>query len=125
MNLFLDYQIKIFLTLKDLEKKKLIIIPKDLKNITVELPPKNQKADISCNAAMVLAKANNISPVNLAENIKKHLMLKFKEFKKIEIAGPGFLNIFFHLSYWQKYLSNIIKFDSKYGTSKKSLKKKI
>tara|TARA_Y100000590_G_scaffold337919_1_gene385023 strand:+ start:450 stop:2180 length:1731 start_codon:yes stop_codon:yes gene_type:complete len=124
MNLFLDYQIKIFLTLKDLEKKKLIIIPKDLKNITVELPPKNQKADISCNAAMVLAKANNISPVNLAENIKKHLMLKFKEFKKIEIAGPGFLNIFFHLSYWQKYLSNIIKFDSKYGTSKKSLKKK-
>ena len=75
MNLFLEYQIKIFLILKDLEKKKLIIIPKGLKSITVELPPKNQKADISCNAAMVLAKVNNISPVELAESIKKNLLL--------------------------------------------------
>ena len=58
MNLFLDYQKKIFSSLKDLEKKKVIQIPLKLKSFAVELPPKNQKADISCNAAMILAKIN-------------------------------------------------------------------
>ena len=58
MNLFLDYQKKIFNSLKNLEKKKLIKIPSRL-NLTIELPPKNQKADVSCNAAMILAKINN------------------------------------------------------------------
>ena len=81
MNLFLDYQKKIFNSLKNLEKKKLIHIPNQLKNFTVELPPKNQKADISSNAAMVLAKINNISPIEFAEILRKHLLKNFKEFK--------------------------------------------
>ena len=117
MNLFLEYQKKIFNTLKNLEKKKLIQIPSQL-NLTVELPPKNQKADISCNAAMILAKLNNSPPVKLAEILKKHLLLNFKEFKSIEIAGPGFLNICFYISFWKKYLTKVIKLDSKYGSSR-------
>ena len=95
MNLFLDYQKKIFKSLKSFEKKKKIKIPKKLKSFAIELPPKNQKADISCNAAMVLAKLNNTTPLNLAEILKKYLLKEFKEFKSIEIAGPGFLNIYF------------------------------
>ena len=39
----------------------------ELKNLTVELPPKNQNADISCNAAMVLSKINKNNPIILAE----------------------------------------------------------
>ena len=74
MNLFLDYQIKIFKSLKILEKKRVIKISPNLKNFTVELPPKNQKADISCNAAMILAKINNSSPNKLAVLLKKHLL---------------------------------------------------
>ena len=122
MNLFLDYQKKIFSTLKSLEKKKLIQIPFK-PNLTVELPPRNQKADISCNAAMILAKFNNVSPVELGEILKKHLLSNFNEFKSIEIAGPGFLNISFNISFWKEYLTKIIKLDSKYG-SNKNLKKK-
>jgi len=123
MNLFTEYQNKIFFSLKDLEKKKLINIPKKLKSFTVELPPRNQKADISCNAAMVLAKVNNSSPVKLAEILREHLLLKLKEVKNIEIAEPGFLNIFFHISFWKKYLLKVIELDSKYGSTK-LLKKK-
>ena len=59
MNLLLDYQKKIFNNVKLLEKKRLIIFPPKLRTFNVELPPKNQKADISCNAAMILAKINN------------------------------------------------------------------
>ena len=43
MNLFLDYQKKIFNFLKILNKKKILKIPENFKNITVELPPKNKK----------------------------------------------------------------------------------
>ena len=72
---------------------------------------------------MMLASANNISSVKLAEILKKHLLLNFNEFKSIEIAGPGFLNICFHISFWKEYLTKLVKMDSKYG-SKKNIKKK-
>ena len=123
MNLLLHYQKKIFNSLKNLEKKKLIQISSQLKRFTVELPPKNHKADISCNAAMILAKVNKTSPIKLGEILKKHLLSNFKEFKSIEIAGPGFLNICFNISFWKEYLTKIIKLDSKYG-SNTTLKKK-
>ena len=119
MNLFSDYKKKIYILLKKLEKKNLIKIPQKF-NLTVELPPKNQKADISCNAAMILSKTNNNSSIQLAEILKKQFLLNFKEFKEIEIAGPGFLNIFFETSFWKKNLVNIIKLDSKFGSSKTS-----
>ena len=87
MNLFLEYQKKIFNTLKNLEKKKLIQIPSQL-NLTVELPPKNQRADISCNVAMILAKINNNSSVKLAEILKEYLLFNFSD--------PGILKVFFN-----------------------------
>ena len=125
MNLFLEYQKKIINCLKNLDKKKVIQIPSNF-NITVELPPKNHTSDISCNAAMVLAKINNKSPINLAEIIKKHLKLYFKEFNNIDIAGPGFLNISFNISFWNDYLTKVINLDSKYGSNpKKKIKYNI
>ena len=123
MNLFLEYQKKILKILKKLERKKLIKVPIKF-NISVELPPKNQKADLSCNAAMVLAKINNISPIKLAEIIKKNLMLNFKEFKNIDIAGPGFLNISFNTIFWRVYINKLITLDSKYRSNKNSKRKK-
>ena len=123
MNLFLDYKKKIFLYLKKLEKKKIIRIPTKLNTITVELPPKNLPADISCNAAMILAKTNNSTPNEIAEILKKHLINNFKEFEAIDVAGPGFLNIHFHKSFWNNYLLNVIKSNSKYGVKKANKKK--
>jgi len=123
MNLFSDYQKKIFKNLKNLEKKKIIKIPQSLKSITVELPPKNEDAHLSCNAAMILAKKNDSSPEKLAEVLKKHLLLNFKEFKNIEVAKPGFLNIYFHTYFWKDHLTKLIELDSKYG-SNTTIKKK-
>ena len=82
MNLFLDYQKKIFKNLKKLEKKRLIQIPSKL-NLIVELPPKNQKADLSCNACLVLAKSNNCSPQELAKILQSNLLSTFSEFENV------------------------------------------
>ena len=76
MNLLSYYQKKIFSSLKSLEKKKLIQISSQIKKISVELPPKSYKADLSCNAAMILAKDNNSSPIKLAETLKKKLLMQ-------------------------------------------------
>ena len=123
MNLFLDYQNKIFNLLNLLQKKKILLIPSNLTSITVELPPIKQKADISCNAAMILAKFNETSPIELATLLKKHLLLNFKEFKNIDIVKPGFLNISFDILFWKKHLSKIISLNNNFGSDKSSTKK--
>ncbi len=123
MNLLSYYQNKIFNCLKKLEKKKIIKLSKQLKKISVELPPRNHQADLSCNAAMILSKYNNVLPIELGKTLKKNLLSNFSEFENIEIAGPGFLNISFKISFWKDYLNRIIKLDYKYGSNTGDKKK--
>ena len=123
MNIFLDYKKRISDSLKRLEKKKIINIPNEIKGLTVELPPKGEHSDISSNAALILAKHNNTKPIDLAKIIKKHLLDEFKEFKSIDAAGPGFLNIFFEDSFWRKHLLDIIRLGENYGANKSNKKK--
>ena len=80
MNIFSYYQREILKSLKDFEKKKILKIPNKFKGLSVELPPKGTNAAISCNAALILAKYNNISSSDLAELLKKNLLTVFKEF---------------------------------------------
>ncbi len=123
MNLFLNYQIKILSLLKKLKKKNIINLPSDLRGILVESPPKNQDAIMSCNAAMILAKVNQKTPLEIAEILKKYFLNSFNEFEKVDLAKPGFLNIFFRNDFWKTYLRNIIKQGPTYGVNKISKKK--
>ena len=104
--------------LKSLEKKKIIDLPDNLKSLTVELPPKEHKADMSCNVAMILAKFNQKTPLDLANILKKNFLENFKEFKKIDVAKPGFLNINFKVDFWKNHLFEIIQSDANYGSNK-------
>ena len=79
------------------------------------MPPKNTKAAISCNAALILAKHNKISSLDLAEILKKNFLNIYEEFESIEVAGPGFLNINFNINFWKKHLLKIIQLKKKYG----------
>ena len=117
MNIFIDYLKKIKKSLKNLEKNKLIILPKDLENLTVELPPKELEGDISCNAALILSKINKKSPSDLAELLKKQLLKDFSEFEKILVVKPGFINIILKDIFWKKFLEKLLKLKGKYGSS--------
>ena len=118
MNLFSNYQKRFLHYLKSLEKKKIIDLPNHLKNLTVELPPKGHKADMSCNVAMILAKFNQKTPLDLANILKKNFLENFKEFEKIDVAKPGFLNINFKIDFWKNHLFKIIQSDANYGSNK-------
>tara|TARA_B100000686_G_scaffold341334_1_gene418581 strand:- start:723 stop:2447 length:1725 start_codon:yes stop_codon:yes gene_type:complete len=123
MNLFTDYEIKILSLLKKLKNKKIIDLPNNFKGISIEIPPGNFKADISCNAAMILAKHNRTDPINFCYILKKNLLDNFKEFKTIDVAKPGFLNISFSNNFWKVHLLEIIKYSSKFGSNKDKKRK--
>jgi len=123
MNLLLDYQNKINTCLHTLEKKKIIALSKNFNGITVELSPKNQDTDISSNAAMIIARFNKTSPVEIAKVLQENFLKNFKEFKDIKIAKPGFLNINFTLDFWLKHLNSINKLKSKFGSTNIKSKK--
>ena len=66
---------------------------KNLNNINLEVPPEHFNYDLSTNISLVLSKPNKLNPINLAKEIKELLLKKINHFEKIDIAGPGFLNI--------------------------------
>ena len=90
------------------KNNKLIDFPDTLEHINTELPPKDQKADISCNAAMILAKFNKKSPLELGLKLKESLLRNFSEFENIEIAKQGFLNISFKREFWKDFLDSML-----------------
>ncbi|MBI9031061.1 arginine--tRNA ligase [bacterium] len=83
-------------------------------NIEVSNNPKH--GDYATNVAMVLAKLNKKKPLVLAEMIKEELV-KEKNFSKVEIAGPGFINITINISLYQDLVYEILKMKEEYGES--------
>src|SRR3954447_3586384 len=62
---------------------------------TLERPPKRELGDYSTNAAMLLAPAVGKPPREIAERLGEHLeTLLSGTVERIEIAGPGFVNLF-------------------------------
>ncbi|MDZ4121565.1 MAG: arginine--tRNA ligase, partial [Candidatus Cloacimonadaceae bacterium] len=89
-----------------------------------EIPNKSDFGDYSTNAAMVLAKENKISPLKLAEQLCKELK-KNKSYKKVEIAGPGFINFFLSPLMYQNILWQIFQADTEYGMSSHGQGRKV
>ncbi len=90
----------------------------NLKNINLEIPPEQFNFDLSCNIAMVLGKSNKLNPRDLAENIKKIFLEKIVNFSKVEIAGPGFLDIKLSIIALIKNINLILKNSEIYGSKK-------
>jgi len=122
MNIFINYKIKLIEFFKNLEKDKIIKLPKKFDNFSVEIPKIKIHGDLSTNAPMIFAKENNLNPIDLAIIIKKELEGKFKEIIKIEVAKPGFLNFFFEKKFWYDFILSV---DSDFGKNQNLESKKI
>ncbi len=86
------------------------------KEFTVEIPNNTDHGDYSTNCAMILAKSNKKAPKILAEALIKELK-KNKDYKKVEIAGPGFINFYLSPAMYQKAFWDIYKSELTYGQS--------
>jgi len=64
----------------------------------------DQKGDFTSNISMKLSKLLKTNPNQIAQNIVENFSLNFVD--KIEIAGPGFLNIFISDTSFKDFLNN-------------------
>ena len=90
----------------------------NLKSVNLEVPPEKFNFDLSCNIALVLAKSNKLNPQNLSIELKNLFKKEIKNFDKIEIAGPGFINIKLSKAAIIENINSILKNGKLYGSNK-------
>ena len=122
MNIFDKYLDKIKKILLDLSKNGDLILPDKLDGITTEIPPVKFNSDISTNVAMVLSKANNKAPTDLAVTLAKVIKESDNLIDDISIVKPGFINIKFKVIFWTNFIEEIIKNSKTFGVNTKEKK---
>lgn len=74
----------------------------------ISVPKQESHGDFASNLALMLASRVKRSPVEIASLLSKRLSLN-PFFEKVEVAGPGFLNLFIARSWWQQSIKDIKK----------------
>ena len=118
MNIFENYLSKINKIVLDNKNTLKISILDNLDKASLEVPPEHFNYDLSSNVSLVLGKSNKLNPINLANDIKDLLLKKINHFEKIDIAGPGFLNIKLSKDALIKNIKDIFENRHTYGSKK-------
>lgn len=90
----------------------------------IELPKDSKHGDLATNIAMTLAKPLAKAPRAIAEEICAELKNN-SLFTRVEIAGPGFINIQFSQDFWFEQLNYIEKAGETFGSSNFGEKRKV
>jgi arginyl-tRNA synthetase len=88
----------------------------DTSRVVVEPPRDASHGDMATNAAMVLAKDAGKKPREVAEAIAEKLRAD-DMVEKVDVAGPGFINITLKASAWTAALAAAIAAGTQYGRS--------
>src|ERR1700724_2948849 len=80
----------------------------DLSRVVVEPPRDASHGDMATNAAMVLAKEAKSKPRDLAEAIAAKVRAD-PLIDKVDIAGPGFINLTLRISAWTDALRTVLR----------------
>lgn len=84
--------------------------------VSLDYPAMPEMGDYSTSVAMAYAKTLGIPPKELAEKIKNTLeVASISHVSKIEVAGPGFVNIFFTPEYWSGVVEKILEKGVEFG----------
>ena len=116
MNIFSHFEARIHDAAEALKQAGIIPAKADLSGLTVEPPRDASHGDVASNAAMVLAKQAKISPRELAAHFLAQLEAD-PDVEKLEIAGPGFINITLKPEFWPRHLSAVLAAGDAYGRS--------
>jgi arginyl-tRNA synthetase len=88
----------------------------DQSRVQVDPPREAAHGDMATNAAMVLAKAAGKKPRELAEALAAELR-RDDIIAKVEVAGPGFINLTLKPSAWSGALHAVLRAGAEYGRS--------
>jgi arginyl-tRNA synthetase len=92
--------------------------------LTVEPPRDPSHGDVASNAAMVLTKLAKMPPRDLAARFVEALQ-GTEDIARIDIAGPGFINLTLEKAFWPKLLKEVLASGDKFGRSKLGRKQKV
>jgi arginyl-tRNA synthetase len=82
----------------------------------LEVPKREEQGDFSTNFALVAAGIDACKPRDLADRFA-HLLRSDPVIERVEIAGPGFINLFLDSSIWSTVLAPIYQQGESFGTS--------
>jgi arginyl-tRNA synthetase len=87
--------------------------------VILEVPARAAHGDFSTNAAFILASAARREPRKLAQALVERLPLAEVAglVRSVEVAGPGFINLFVEPAYWQGLVEQILREGDSYGRS--------
>ncbi|WP_309495966.1 arginine--tRNA ligase [Mechercharimyces sp. CAU 1602] len=83
--------------------------------ITLETPREKQHGDLATNVAMQLVKVARKSPRQIAEALVAEIDQRKAFIRKLEIAGPGFINFFMDRSYLANVVPTVLTEGDSYG----------
>ena len=89
----------------------------ELPEFIIEVPADSKNGDLASNAAMVSARAFRKAPRQIAEVIAAHLELEGSYFDRAEVAGPGFLNVFYAPHWYAEAVNAAVSEGDDYGKS--------
>lgn len=109
-----------------LKKDGLFDFPENFE-FEVEYPEQSEFGDYSSNIAMRSAKFSGKGPREIADKIKEEILKNDKDrfFKKVEIAGPGFLNFYLSEKIFFENIKELLKEKENYGKNELFKNKKI
>ena len=83
--------------------------------ILLEVPKEESLGDYATPLAMHLASLEKRPPRQIAETIVRHLKDTEGMLKKVDVAGPGFLNLFLKSDFWHETLRRVVHEGDTYG----------
>ncbi|HGH5464023.1 TPA: arginine--tRNA ligase [Staphylococcus pseudintermedius] len=100
-------------------------IVESIPEIKIEIPKDTKNGDYATNIAMVLTKLAKRNSREIAQLIVDHLDTEAAHVKKIDIAGPGFINFYLDSSYLNAVIDQALELDTQFGRVAESKNKKI
>ena len=116
MDVFAGFHGRVLAAVQQLKHDGVVPHDASIDGITLESPKDASHGDLATNAAMVLAKAAGLPPRALAERLAP-LIAVDAHVEKVEIAGPGFINLTLNSAFWPKVLRMVLEQGESYGCS--------
>jgi arginyl-tRNA synthetase len=123
-NLFAEMLRRVTAANEALKAKGVLPAGIDLSRITVEPPRDASHGDMATNAAMVLAKDAGKKPRELADALAE-LLRADPMIEKVDIAGPGFINMTLKPAAWLGALRAAVVAGADYGRSRAGQGRKV
>ena len=95
----------------------------DLNKIIIEVPKDKTFGDYSTNVALILTKILKKNPLEIANMIKDNIASSLIE--KVEIAPPGFINLYLSKECYLKEINKILTENKNYGKNNLGNNKKV